>query len=607
MINKINLFFRSNLGLLITFLVLSVISLFAVYLTIITKNMMWFWVLNILLMVISISLIALSLFRLHKKKQVFQSRFADIEYTRGQQIILQDTELLQSYFFNAPFGLALLQNNRVIKSMNSAFCDLLGVPEDRIFNHDFLDFIDDYQKDYIQTQFQTFDDNLQVKSFEMPVKSFNPLKKIDPSSMEKILLVRLQQLKSKNQYKDNDNPASDGFLIYMIDITDRKNLEMQFSQSQKMQAVGQLAGGIAHDFNNLLTAISGFCDLLLQRHVAGDPSFADINHIHQNAKRATSLVRQLLAFSRQQKLELQVLTIPDAIAEITHLLQRLIGESINLDVHHVRDVWNVRADKTQLEQVIVNLCVNARDAMENGGSLLLRTENITLTSQFQAGNDVAPAGDYIILSVSDTGKGIDPSHLNKIFDPFFSTKDVGSGTGLGLATVYGIVKQTGGVITVTSVLGSGTTFKIYLPRYTGPEQQKTASVDERSGDLTGIGTILLVEDEDPVRIFSSRVLKSKGYSVIEARSGDIALQILQNQPNLQIDLLLTDVMMPVIDGPTLIEIMRKTNPTLKVICVSGYAEESIRTKLENLDDINFIPKPFSLKQLASTVKTVLES
>ena len=568
---------------------------------------MWFWVLNILLMVISISLIALSLFRLHKKKQVFQSRFADIEYTRGQQIILQDTELLQSYFFNAPFGLALLQNNRVIKSMNSAFCDLLGVPEDRIFNHDFLDFIDDYQKDYIQTQFQTFDDNLQVKSFEMPVKSFNPLKKIDPSSMEKILLVRLQQLKSKNQYKDNDNPASDGFLIYMIDITDRKNLEMQFSQSQKMQAVGQLAGGIAHDFNNLLTAISGFCDLLLQRHVAGDPSFADINHIHQNAKRATSLVRQLLAFSRQQKLELQVLTIPDAIAEITHLLQRLIGESINLDVHHVRDVWNVRADKTQLEQVIVNLCVNARDAMENGGSLLLRTENITLTSQFQAGNDVAPAGDYIILSVSDTGKGIDPSHLNKIFDPFFSTKDVGSGTGLGLATVYGIVKQTGGVITVTSVLGSGTTFKIYLPRYTGPEQQKTASVDERSGDLTGIGTILLVEDEDPVRIFSSRVLKSKGYSVIEARSGDIALQILQNQPNLQIDLLLTDVMMPVIDGPTLIEIMRKTNPTLKVICVSGYAEESIRTKLENLDDINFIPKPFSLKQLASTVKTVLES
>jgi two-component system cell cycle sensor histidine kinase/response regulator CckA len=478
---------------------------------------------------------------------------------------------------------------------------MIGLEEGRIFNQDFLDFIDDSQKNHMSAQFETFMAEKEYARFEIPLKSFNPLKKLDLSGPEKTLLVHLQSLSS-----DKKNfPAE--FLVYLIDITDHKMLELQFSQSQKMQAVGQLAGGIAHDFNNLLTAISGFCDLLLQRHIAGDPSFADINHIHQNAKRATALVRQLLAFSRQQKLELQVLKVPDAIAEITHLLQRLIGESIQLDVQHVREVWTIRADKTQLEQVIVNLCVNARDAMDNGGSLLLRTENVTLIESLNIGNDTTPAGDYVILSVTDTGKGIDPAHLNKIFDPFFSTKDVGSGTGLGLATVYGIVRQSGGIIAVSSTLGRGTTFKIYLPRYTGPERVAEMVVEEKTGDLTGMGTILLVEDEDPVRIFSSRVLKNKGYTVIEARSGDVALQILQNEPDLKIDLLLTDVMMPVIDGPTLIEIMRKKDPDLKVICVSGYAEENIRKKLESLDHVYFIPKPFSLKQLAGTVKTVLES
>jgi two-component system cell cycle sensor histidine kinase/response regulator CckA len=245
--------------------------------------------------------------------------------------------------------------------------------------------------------------------------------------------------------------------------------------------------------------------------------------------------------------------------------------------------------------------------MEHGGSLLLRTENVTLAEALNIGNDTTPSGDYVILSVTDTGKGIDSSHLSKIFDPFFSTKEVGSGTGLGLATVYGIVRQSGGIIEVHSALGRGTTFKIYLPRYTGPERVVEVVTEEKTGDLTGMGTILLVEDEDPVRIFSSRVLKNKGYTVIEARSGDVALQILQNDPHLKIDLLLTDVMMPIIDGPTLIEIMRKKDPHLKVICVSGYAEESIRKKLESLDHVHFIPKPFSLKQLAGTVKTVLES
>ena len=594
-------FFSSQKGFFITSTLMILVTCLVVYLTSRLNTLLFLYAWHFVLLMASLGLFGLVVFQNYKRKYNTRSRFSELSYTRGQQIILQDKDLLQSYFFNAPFGLALLEESRKIKSMNPAFCEMIGLEEDRIFNQDFLDFIDDSQKNYIASQFETSVAEKRYARFEMPLKSFNVLKKIDLSGPEKTLLVHLQLLSSDKK----SLPAE--FLVYLMDITDRKMLEMQFSQSQKMQAVGQLAGGIAHDFNNLLTAISGFCDLLLQRHIAGDPSFADINHIHQNAKRATALVRQLLAFSRQQKLELQVLKIPDAIAEITHLLQRLIGESIQLDVQHVRELWNVRADKTQLEQVIVNLCVNARDAMEHGGSLLLRTENVTLTEALNIGNDTTPSGDYVILSVTDTGKGIDPAHLNKIFDPFFSTKEVGSGTGLGLATVYGIVRQSGGIIEVNSALGRGTTFKIYLPRYTGPERVAEVVTEEKTGDLTGMGTILLVEDEDPVRIFSSRVLKNKGYTVIEARSGDVALQILQNDPDLKVDLLLTDVMMPVIDGPTLIEIMRKKDPDLKVICVSGYAEESIRTKLESLDHVHFIPKPFSLKQLAGTVKMVLES
>ncbi len=594
-------FFSSQKGFFITSAIMVMVTFLVFYFSSLTKSQLLVYAWCLFLLIASLVLFGLVFFQHYKRKKTIRSRFSALSYTRGQQVILQDKDLLQAYFFNAPFGLALLEENRKIKSMNPAFCDMIGLAEGRIFNHDFLDFIDDSQKTYIASQFEAFVAEKRYIRFEVPLKSFNVLKKIDISGPEKTLLVHLQFLSS-----DKKNLPAE-FLVYLMDITDRKMLEMQFSQSQKMQAVGQLAGGIAHDFNNLLTAISGFCDLLLQRHIAGDPSFADINHIHQNAKRATALVRQLLAFSRQQKLELQILKVPDAIAEITHLLQRLIGESIQLDVQHVREVWNVRADKTQLEQVIVNLCVNARDAMEHGGSLLLRTDNVTLAESLNIGNDTTPAGDYVILSVTDTGKGIDPAHLTKIFDPFFSTKEVGSGTGLGLATVYGIVRQSGGIIDVKSALGRGTTFKIYLPRYMGPERAVEAPIEEKTGDLTGMGTIMLVEDEDPVRIFSSRVLKNKGYTVIEARSGDVALQILQNDPDLQIDLLLTDVMMPVIDGPTLIEIMRKKTPDLKVICVSGYAEESIRQKLESLDHVHFIPKPFSLKQLAGTVKMVLES
>jgi two-component system cell cycle sensor histidine kinase/response regulator CckA len=404
-----------------------------------------------------------------------------------------------------------------------------------------------------------------------------------------------------------DNPQTEDsrLVLHLLDISARKDLEKQFVQSQKMQAVGQLAGGIAHDFNNLLTAIMGFCDLLLQRHTAGDPSFADINHIQQNSTRAAGLVRQLLAFSRQQKLTPKVLNITDTLAELGHLLRRLLGESVGLDIQHSRDLWLVRVDQTQLEQVIINLAVNARDAMTDHGALTITTANITLEKPQRLGTEDMLAGEYVLIRVTDTGSGIPVDIIERIFDPFFSTKDVGAGTGLGLATVYGIMKQTGGYIGVDSVVGRGTSFSLYIPRYDGVEEKKATKEIGDLADLTGSGVILLVEDEDPVRLFGARALRNKGYEVIEARSGEAALEILNTEPR-HIDLLITDMMMPVIDGPTLIRIIREKMPNLKVMCISGYAEENMRKRLEDQADIAFLAKPFSLKQLASMVKQVLE-
>jgi two-component system cell cycle sensor histidine kinase/response regulator CckA len=397
-----------------------------------------------------------------------------------------------------------------------------------------------------------------------------------------------------------------GFVVHFIDSTEQKNLERQFAQSQKMQAVGQLAGGIAHDFNNLLTAMIGFCDLLLLRHRAGDQSFADIMQIKQNANRAANLVRQLLAFSRQQTLIPRVLDVTDVLAELSHLLRRLIGANIELQMVHGRDLFPVKVDHGQLEQVIINLAVNARDAMPEGGRLAIRTSNVANPGQTVRGGEVMPAGDYVRIEVQDTGTGIPGNIIEHIFEPFFSTKEVGAGTGLGLATVYGIVKQTGGFIFVESRVGEGSTFSIYLPRHAAAASAEPArkGADGLTRDLTGIGTVLLVEDEDAVRLFGARALRNKGYNVFEARSGEAALEILKGgkQP---IDLLITDVVMPRMDGPSLIREVRQFRPELKVIFISGYAEEDFRKRLDEGSEIHFLAKPFSLAQLAEKVKEVM--
>jgi two-component system, cell cycle sensor histidine kinase and response regulator CckA len=392
-------------------------------------------------------------------------------------------------------------------------------------------------------------------------------------------------------------------IVYALDMTEQRRLEAQFAQSHKMQAVGQLAGGVAHDFNNVLTAIIGFSDLLLLKHKPSDPSFADIMSIKQSANRAAGLVRQLLAFSRRQTLRPQILEIQTHIDDLTVLLKRLIGEQITLDVVHGRDVWPVKADIVQLEQVIINLVVNARDAMPNGGQIHVRTRNVDEAEAARFGYRGMPAADYVLIEVEDTGTGMPPDVIEKIFEPFFSTK----GTGLGLSMVYGIIKQTGGFIYADSEVGKGTTFRIFLPRHVSQEHHEVPrAVKQAVRDLTGHERILLVEDEESVRAFSARALSATGYEVFQADSGEAALEVIE-QLDGKLDLLVSDVVMPEMDGPALLGEVRKRFPDLeiKVILVSGYAEESVRKEIEDDRSVEFLAKPYTLAQINSKVKEVL--
>ncbi|MBY0382418.1 MAG: response regulator [Xanthobacteraceae bacterium] len=397
-------------------------------------------------------------------------------------------------------------------------------------------------------------------------------------------------------------------IIYLLETTEKRTLEAQFAQSQKMQAVGQLAGGIAHDFNNVLSAIMMANDFLLNAHKPTDPSFQDIMQIKQNATRAATLVRQLLAFSRRQTLRPQVLDLGDALSDLRMLLNRLGGEKVKLDIVHGRDLWPVKVDVSQFEQVIVNLVVNARDAMPDGGKLVIKTGNVSAQDAERLQNKGMPPAEYVRIDVSDTGTGISPDIVDKIFEPFFSTKEVGKGTGLGLSTVYGIVKQTGGFIYVDSVPNSGTLFSIYLPRHVVAKEAVAAlpetPVKAKPADLTGHGKILLVEDEDGLRSLNARGLRSRGYTVIEAANGVEALEALEEEDG-HVDLIVSDVVMPEMDGPTMLAQMRKQNPDMKIIFVSGYAEDAFAKSLPEGQQFNFLPKPFTLSQLVGAVKETM--
>jgi two-component system cell cycle sensor histidine kinase/response regulator CckA len=410
---------------------------------------------------------------------------------------------------------------------------------------------------------------------------------------------------------EEDEHDHEAAIVYAIETTEQRALEAQFAQSQKMQAVGQLAGGIAHDFNNVLSAIMMATDFLLNAHRPTDPSFQDIMQIKQNTNRAASLVRQLLAFSRRQTLRPQVLDLGEALSDLTMLLRRLIGEKVALEVVHGRDLWPVRVDISQFEQVIVNLAVNARDAMPGGGKLVVRTANVTTAECPRYAHEPMPDADYVLVEVSDTGTGIPPDIIDKIFEPFFSTKEVGKGTGLGLSTVYGIVKQTGGFIFPDSEVGRGTTFRIFVPRHVaGAEEAADAAAStlvpeaKPAADLTGRGTILLVEDEEGLRGLNARGLASRGYTVLEAGNGVEALEVLERSGG-DVDLVVSDVVMPEMDGPTLLKEMRLRNPDLKIIFVSGYAEDAFEKNLPERGQFAFLAKPFTLKQLVAAVKETM--
>lgn len=523
---------------------------------------------------------------------------------------------LRWLFDEAPVGIVLLDLQGNVTESNRAFLKLRGIHQDTVIGRPFSEQISKEDRGDVAAQ---------LSKVVMGIMPASHLEVRMPAMGERELMASLYA----SRLEDDSGEVS-GLVLHFIDTTEHKNLEVQFAQSQKMQAIGQLAGGVAHDFNNLLTAMIGFSDLLLSRHGPDDPSFSDIQQIKQNANRATNLVRQLLAFSRQQELEPVVLDITEALADLSNLLGRLIGENIELQIDHGRDLWLLRVDRGQFDQIIINLAVNARDAMPGGGSVSIRTVNTSVMQSVQRGHDVMNAGDYVLIEVADTGTGIAKEDLSRIFEPFFSTKEVGAGTGLGLSTVYGIVHQTGGYIFADSAPGDGTTFTIYLPRHSEGEEP-IAEIDSTpssmpdvgdntspllspirqtskngEADLTGEGTVLLVEDEHAVRMFGARALKNKGYKVLEASNGEEALEVINNGSNQKIDLIISDVVMPGMDGHTLVQLVRHEMPDIKIILMSGYSEEVFADHVERDLGIHFLTKPFSLKDLAGKVKNVMQ-
>jgi two-component system cell cycle sensor histidine kinase/response regulator CckA len=497
------------------------------------------------------------------------------------------------FFRNAPMGVAITTPDGRVTEANTVFADFFA-QGGQIAGASFTDLVKETER---KSALELIARAAAGESTHAPVEVHSETGRKPAESTAQL-------------YASPFMPSPDGearAILYIVDTSEQKALETQFAQSQKMQAIGQLAGGVAHDFNNLLQAIIGNCDLLLMRHPAGDPSFAEINEVRQNSVRAAGLVRQLLAFSRQQTLQPKVLALGDTITELSMMLRRLLGEKIVLRLEHAQDLWPVRVDEGQISNAIVNLVVNARDAIpQEGGTVTIRSSNLTFSQPRPIGSGHMPAGDYVLIEVADTGKGIPKENLGKIFEPFYTTKPVGQGTGLGLSTVYGIVKQTGGFITVDSDEGKGAIFQIYLPRHTATEVAEIPEEPERvvHRDVTGQDTILLVEDEDAVRSFAARALRMRGYTVMEASGGEAALDIVRTHKG-AIDLLISDVVMPNMDGPTLVRAASRMRPEMRVIFMSGYAEVTFREHGEKAEDHHFLPKPFGLKQLVAKVKEVL--
>ena len=398
--------------------------------------------------------------------------------------------------------------------------------------------------------------------------------------------------------------AAGGIGLVIVDTTERRALESQLLQAQKMEAVGRLAGGIAHDFNNMLTAVMSYSDLLLQDLAVTDPRREDVAEIASAARRAASLTRQLLAFSRQQVLQAWALDLNATVSEIEKMLGRLIGADVEVVTRLDPELGIVKVDPGQIEQVLMNLAVNARDAMVNGGRLTIETANIVLDEHYARSHPGMTAGAYVTLSVSDTGSGMTPEVKTRIFEPFFTTKDRGKGTGLGLSTVYGIVKQSGGHITVHSEVGHGTTFRIHFPRVDGPLPMAAPPVRAAPGHR-GSEVVLLVEDDIAVRTVVARILRTSGYVVHEASNGIEALRI-SDDPATALDLIITDIVMPEMGGHEFARRLCHRRQGARLLFMSGYAEYDASAKAVTLRDTPFIEKPFTMEALAKKVREVLD-
>lgn len=398
-------------------------------------------------------------------------------------------------------------------------------------------------------------------------------------------------------------------LLYSVDVTDRKRMESDYAQDQKLRGIGELASKVAHDFNNYLQVVLGHCERLMLKHPAGDPAYQELIQIRENAQRAANTTKQLLAFSRKQTLKSEVLPITEILRDFSRFLTRAIGEKVKLELINGRALPLIKVDRYQLESAIMNLAVNARDAMAPGGGVLtIRTLYVPEDEIAADDAPILPAQDYLLIEVADTGPGVPQEIADKIFDPFFTTKESGKGTGLGLSTVYGVIRQMDGAITVKSASGKGATFRIYLPAHAAEESEATeppAALPHEPQDLTGAGRILIVEDEDPVRNFVVATLNDCGYEVAEAADGEEALEILEEDES-DFDLVISDVMMPDLDGPSMIVRARdELGLKAKVIFMSAYAEAAVQDQLAEIEGAGYIQKPFTLKNIATQVKQAL--
>lgn len=516
-----------------------------------------------------------------------QSILRDVtERKQAEKILRQNEQRYRALFDFSPSGILLEAADGTILDVNPALCrslkyraeELIGQKVHKLVHRENIDMVD-----------QNIARLLTGQVLRHTVKS-----------IRRDGTICFMEL---NERKITLPNGEEGILSIAQDISEHKILEEQFRQAQKMEAVGRLAGGIAHDFNNLLTVIRGYSELILNRLDVSDPIYRNIKQIDKAGERAESLTRQLLAFSRKQILQPRVLNLNELIRDMEKMLLRLIGEDVRITMNLDSQLGHIKADRGQIEQVIMNLIVNARDAMSGGGTLTLETANVYFTEASARLPEYLAPGYYALLSISDTGIGMSKETQLRIFEPFFTTKPKGEGTGLGLSTVYGIVKQSGGSIWVQSEVGKGSTFKIYLPIIEEEIDEESVKMylDE---NLRGDETILIVEDEDDVRNLTSEILSFYGYSVLKAKAGNNALKITENYPR-KINLILTDVVMPQMSGYELVEKLKPKNPNMKVVYMSGYNESAIVKNGELREEIEFIQKPFLPIDLVRKIREVL--